>query len=259
ALSGFIIAHAPFDQLGRPRAAPRYLARRLWRILPTYWVMMLAAAALGGAVLAAPVFAPGWETRWLYWLTLQPGGPPNALIPPAWSLVYEMAFYLMFALLFLVPRRAGFALFALWGATIVAAPAAGWQAASPYPALLLSPLILEFLFGCAAAVLVVRGCTGGGRSAVVAGVVGCAAGVLTIHVVTNGSGNVPLLPRMLWFGPCCALVVYGLAAAELRGRVFAPRLLRAAGDASYSIYLFHFPVGPVAVAYGCYLPHSRLP
>src|SRR5581483_9562624 len=206
ALSGFIIAHAHFDQLGRPRAAPRYLARRLWRILPTYWVMMLAAAALGGAVLAAPVFAPGWETRWLYWLTLQPGGPPNALIPPAWSLVYEMAFYLMFALLFLVPRRAGFALFALWGATIVAAPAAGWQAASPYPALLLSPLILEFLFGCAAAVLVVRGCTGGGRSAVVAGVVGCAAGVLTIHVVTNGSGNVPLLPRMLWFGPCCALV-----------------------------------------------------
>lgn len=259
ALSGFIITHAHYSQLGQPRAATRYLARRLWRIFPTYWVMMLAAAALGSAALAAPVFSPGWEVRWLYWLTLQPGGPPNALVPPAWSLVYEMAFYVVFAGLFLVPRRIGFALLALWGIVIVATSAAGWAAGTPYPALLLSPMILEFLCGCAAAVLVARGFTRGGRSAVVAGVLGCAAGVLTIHVVTNGSGVVPLLWRMLWFGPCCALIVYGLAAAELRGRVFAPRLLRAAGDASYSIYLFHFPVGPVAVAYGCYVPHSRLP
>jgi peptidoglycan/LPS O-acetylase OafA/YrhL len=259
ALSGFIITHAHFQQLGHPRAAPRYLARRLWRIVPTYWVMMLVAAALGSAVLAAPVFAPGWETRWLYWLTLQPGGPPNAFIPPAWSLVYEMAFYVVFAVLFLVPRRVGFALLGLWGTAIVVTSAAEWRAANPYPALLLSPLILEFLFGCAAAVLVVRGCTRGGRTAVAAGVLGCAGGVLAIYLVTNGSGIIPLLPRMLWFGPCCALIVYGLAAAELRGRVFAPRLLRAAGDASYSIYLFHYPVGPCAVAYGCYLPHSRLP
>jgi peptidoglycan/LPS O-acetylase OafA/YrhL len=259
ALSGFIITRAHIEQLGRPRAAPRYLARRVWRIFPTYWVMMLAAAALGSAVLATPVFAPAWEARWLYWLTLQPGGPPNAFIPPAWSLVYEMAFYVVFAGLFLVPRRVGFALLALWGAAIVATSAAGWKAANSYPALLLSPLILEFLFGCAAAVLVVRGCTRGGRAAVVAGVTGCAAGVLGIHVVTNGSGIFPLLPRMLWFGPCCALIVYGLAAAELRGRVFAPRLLRATGDASYSIYLFHFPVGPCAVAYGCLMSHSRLP
>jgi peptidoglycan/LPS O-acetylase OafA/YrhL len=258
ALSGFIITHAHFGQLGRPRAATRYLARRLWRILPTYWVMMLAAAALGSALLAAPVFTPGWKVRWLYWLALQPCGPPNALIPPAWSLVYEMAFYAAFAVLFLVPRRVGFALLALWGAAIVATSSAGWKAANPYPALLLSPLILEFLFGCAAAVLVVRGCTRGGRSAVVAGVLGCVAGILGIYVITNGSGLIPLLPRMLWFGPCCSLIVYGLAAAELRGRTYAPRLLRAAGDASYSIYLFHFPVGPVAVAYGCYLPHGRL-
>jgi peptidoglycan/LPS O-acetylase OafA/YrhL len=259
ALSGFIITHAHFQQLGRPRAAPRYLARRLWRIFPTYWVMMLVAAALGSVVLAAPVFAPGWQTRWLYWLTLQPGGPPNAVIPPAWSLVYEMAFYAVFAVLFFVPRRAGLVLLGLWGAAIVATSAVRWLAGNPYSGLLLSPLILEFLFGCAAAVLVVRGCTRGGRSAVVAGVLGGAAGVLAIYVVTNGSGIIPLLPRMLWCGPCCALIVYGLAAAELRGRVFAPRLLRAAGDASYSIYLFHFPVGAYAVAYGCYLPHARLP
>ena len=65
--------------------------------------------------------------------------------------------------------------------------------------------------------------------------------------------------RVLVYGPAAALIVYGLAAAELAGTYLAPRWLRPVGDASYSIYLIHCAVGWHAVIYGCYVPHNRLP
>ncbi|MGL4420416.1 MAG: acyltransferase family protein, partial [Gemmataceae bacterium] len=39
-LSGFIITHAHWKQIGQPRHLPTYLYRRLSRIYPVYWLAL---------------------------------------------------------------------------------------------------------------------------------------------------------------------------------------------------------------------------
>src|SRR4051812_5118943 len=43
-LSGFIIATIGRPDLGRPDRLPTYLFRRFWRVFPTYWLALAAAA-----------------------------------------------------------------------------------------------------------------------------------------------------------------------------------------------------------------------
>ncbi|QCI79312.1 acyltransferase [Hankyongella ginsenosidimutans] len=45
-LSGFIICFVHYKDMSRPDRLPRYAWRRLTRVLPTYWVVFVAALAM---------------------------------------------------------------------------------------------------------------------------------------------------------------------------------------------------------------------
>ena len=97
-LSGFVIYTAHRQDFGRLNRLPRFLWRRFWRIFPVYWLS-----------LAIPLYFL-WSTCSPDYLvkifTLSPFIRDNSfveVIPPAWSLRFELAFYLMFALV-LLPR-----------------------------------------------------------------------------------------------------------------------------------------------------------
>ncbi|MFO0848825.1 MAG: acyltransferase [Gemmataceae bacterium] len=259
ALSGFIITYTHADRAGHPRAVPGYLFRRAWRVYPTYWAAAGVAALSWAYLLNNPLRTPGWEGRWLHWLALRPGEPYQQYVAPAWTLPYELMFYLGFAGLLALPPRAGPWLLAGWGAGVLAHAAAGRPIDNRYLSLAASPFVLEFLGGCLAAGLVGRGVRWPGRAVAVAGggYLGAAAGVVGLAgdwgtVVTDTATRVAV------FGPPAVFTVYGMAVAECRGEYQAPRWLRPVGDASYSIYLTHGTVGRLAVVYGCYLPHTRL-
>jgi exopolysaccharide production protein ExoZ len=262
ALSGFIITHTNARHLGHPAAAPGYLARRLWRIYPPLWAAMLLAGLGWTHLLSYDVLKPGWPADWSRWMLLLPGEPKNPYVAPAWTLTYEVLFYLVFAIVVALPPRLGAGLLIAWAAAILAS-VPGWRpGGEPFAAVALSPYVLEFLAGCGVAWLVRRGVRGRGRTAVLAGLGYAAAAVVTARALTTGdwmtvSAWEPV--RVLVYGPAAALIVYGLAAAELTGTYLAPRWLRPVGDASYSIYLIHCAVGWHAVIYGCYVPHTRLP
>lgn len=210
-LSGFVMVHA---QQRRPRTAARFLADRLWRIVPLYWLLTLAvvllqalrpglfhgALAEGSQVLASLGFLAG---AWL-------GRPPVLWL--GWTLEWEMAFYGLFALGLLLPWRAGPAL----GVAVGLAGLIGLGA---------DALGLEFLLGMGLAALHHRLPAQRPWAPWLLGL--GALGLLA------SLGQPAPAQRLLHWGLPAALLVMG--ALGLRQTRWAPG--QWLGDASYSIYL----------------------
>ncbi len=86
-LSGFVMITAHGHEFGRRGATWRFFWRRACRIYPAYWVVMILPLWL-------------FTTPWPYWLQLTSLVPmqTNDYDGVAWTLRYEMAFYLFFGL-----------------------------------------------------------------------------------------------------------------------------------------------------------------
>ena len=261
-LSGFIIASTTANQLGQAQALPGYLFRRFWRIYPLYWLVLgfavLYAACFGGDLLQSVTTAEA-----LNHLLLLPTTDGNAprLLPIAWTLSFEVLFYLVFALRFLLPIRLGWLSLATWGTAVLAAAGAGWVPENRFSRLILSPFVLEFLFGVMLTrwplPLNLRWALGG----IIVALIMMATGLLIGRHADPGGLATDIPRRVLIFGPGMALLVGSVVALERWGARCQRRWLLAAGDASYSIYLFHNLAillvlsASMAVGWG----HSRVP
>jgi peptidoglycan/LPS O-acetylase OafA/YrhL len=144
-LSGFIIMRTQFARLGCREEFRPYFVKRLWRIYPTYWVCFVVTAGLFHWILDYCYFR-GYFRHAAYHALLIPLPGSNMVIPQAWTLTYEVMFYMLFGFLFLLPRKrvalvlAGWALAAVVGTLILWQPDKAWL-------LPLSPYSLEFLLG----------------------------------------------------------------------------------------------------------------
>ncbi|WP_298963006.1 acyltransferase [uncultured Methylobacterium sp.] len=243
-ISGFIIVHAAGPLHGQPAGPRRFLAHRIARVVPLYWLvtsLYLALALARPGMLNAPGGAdPGLvAASYLFWPMARPDGAVTPLYSLGWTLNYEMAFYAVFALALPWPRRRAVAAVAAGLVALVVAtrlvgglptPLAFWG----------DPIVLEFAVGLGLGLLRAEGLhlPGAVRAAL-------AAGGLALLALAGDT----TLPRALaWGGPAALLV----AAAALGRREPEGRLVRAAshlGDASYALYLVHpFVVRAVGVA-----------
>ena len=102
-LSGFVMLVAHHRDFGKPGAALRFWWRRACRIYPMYWL------ALG--LLVYYYYPLARPFTWVQLVTLLPGNF-NEWVGPAWSLRYEIAFYIMFGLCLL--PRVGKPILATW-------------------------------------------------------------------------------------------------------------------------------------------------
>jgi exopolysaccharide production protein ExoZ len=240
-LSGFIIAHSS------ARSARHFLAHRLIRVVPAYWIatMMAALFTLQGM---DPAGAFDWLVQSIFYLP-GPGGRP-ALIFVAWTLVYELAFYLLYWLaLRFGPRRA----------PVIALPillTLGLQplqaAHGPWP------LLLEFVIGVSIFLLTdrlaaIRAVPG------TAGLVLAAAGLSLLPVMPAltgyGPGDYQSIERVLCWGLPSGAIVLGLLIAEYQGLAIRSRVVLLLGAASYAIYLLH----PIMVGQLLQLPPAPPP
>ena len=261
-LSGFLITSTNIDRFGKPRAIPEYLARRFGRIYPAYWAAMLATAVTVGPLLNWQITSSGWLKDFALLMTVTPYAPPNTVVGQAWTLGYELLFYLVLGVCLLVPPRwAGVGL-ALWAVAVIAGLFAE-KPNDPFLQMVLSPFVLEFLAGCAIAALAYNLKNLPGWHWVVG-----AATIYALMTATliNSSTTTPYAalmaepgPRVVVFGLPAAFLVYAAIAAERTGVWYLPVWLRRVGDASYSIYLTHFSVLLVAVWIGTFTSHSRWP
>lgn len=239
-LSGFIITHVHCPDLGRPERLRAYLVKRLTRIYPAYWVLM---AALIPVFFLAPQFGTGRERQLdviVCSLALVPHPHPRGpILSVAWSLVYEVFFYGLFATL-IASRRWGAIVWAAWMA-LIAWPLFG--ACAPYQAfpwtVLGSLYHVHFLAGAALALAVRFGYAAVPYPRLVAtlgALIFLGAGLAEVYVAP------PSMVGRLWtYGAGSVLILAGLIQAERSGRLHTPSWLVFLGDSSYSIYLVHFP------------------
>ena len=229
-LSGFIMVFVHRQDFDQPARAPRFLEKRIVRIYPIYWVIY---GLLTLAYFAVPSVGPanGRDPVSIMTSALLWPMPDLPVLGVAWSLQYEMLFYLVFTLLVL-NLRLGAVVFALWMAGCIWASLTG-PAAYPLDFLLsfYNPL---FAFGILAALYFQRLDPTVAHWVLLAGV-----------VIFFGVGASEQLAGIGWnkavrtwcFGIGACLVVMGLAAGALQ----PPKWLTFLGDASYSIYLVHIP------------------
>jgi exopolysaccharide production protein ExoZ len=241
-ISGFIIftVSARIDwSVPPPGVAALFFARRLVRVYPIYWFFFLIFSALALAGIAEPFHAPWNLDNWQYNALLL--STYNRQIPVAWTLAYEMFFYLCFSITLLFGRANYRIALAMWLAAETVITIANhfmpetmlsgawrWQVWS-------NPIVLEFAIGCVVAFVVQRGHVGyrylAGLLAIPFFVAG---GYWTAHIGSGwGAGDF----RVITFGLGAGLLVYSLCTMEIVGDFAAPAWMVRLGDASYSLYL----------------------
>jgi exopolysaccharide production protein ExoZ len=227
-LSGFIIA------LSSSRSARHFLAHRLIRILPAYWIATLIAAAF---TLQNMDVAGAWDwlVQSLFYLSHPDGRSP--LIFVAWTLVYELAFYLLYWLALRAgTRNAPFISLVM---LLVLALAHPRGAPGPWP------LLLEFALGIMVYLAVERFALFQSVPRW-AGPVLAAFGFALLLTLPRVTGYDPDdyqgFGRVLCGGFPAAVMVLGMVVAEHRGIALRSKLALLLGAASYAIYLLH-PIG----------------
>ena len=234
-ISGFIMLYTSFQPGRAPTSPAAFLIRRGTRIYPMYWICclaMLATMAIGfmqhNRLKPAEIATA---------LALLPSA--KLIINVSWTLIYEVYFYLVFALTLkfrsavtsAIVTTALIALFGLVG---------GRLAKGEFQHFFANPIPCEFALGLWIAVAFMR--LGEGRRwpvpAVLALLGFCMLSWAPLLVTHRDTAGLEGWPRVLAWGLPSALIV----AASLS--IAAPthalqRLLVLLGDASYGLYLAH--------------------
>jgi exopolysaccharide production protein ExoZ len=214
-ISGFIMVFISWERFGRRDAPADFFVRRLIRIVPLYWLVttgyILAGSFPASRIITSYLFVPDFGTN----------AAPLPVVLQGWTLNFEMFFYLVLALVLLLPRLAAIA-------TVSALLVALVLLKVPYYG---QSVILEFVLGLWIGWAFQRGLTLPLLVRVAAIVAGFAAVAATMAF--------PAQDRLLGYGIPAALIVAG---ATLGTPIRSSRLVRALvllGDASYALYLTH--------------------
>lgn len=219
----------------------RFLADRVARIVPVYWLAtsVMVVGALAG-LFPNLALSTGHALASLFFIPV-PSPSSGELWPvlvQGWTLNYEMFFYAAFALALFLPRNRQLPVLA--GMFAILAVAGTWlKSDDPLLSFYTRPIILEFVAGMLLGQLWLKGRMP--RPAVgVALVVLAIAGFAAIELF-----RLPFGERSC--GPLAFALVLGVLSLESRSLVRPMAVPAFLGNASYSIYLWHtFAISVVA-------------
>jgi exopolysaccharide production protein ExoZ len=246
-LSGFLIAFIHWRDIGHPERLGHYLARRVTRIYPTYWLVLLAIVPID---LVTNTFYDRYDEPLGIVKNILLLPQNDQIIDVVWSLCNELLFYTVFGLM-IFSRKLGFLVLSLWIATMVMRPIVAPYDDVTWFNLLTYPMNFEFIAGLAAGWALQRNEIRHPGIILLGGLV-----VFTLFAVAEdrrllwsdefhlwfpGAYWNVLILRCLGYGTAGVLIVTGLSALEMKGRVWTPRALTLLGGASYLLYLIHVP------------------
>lgn len=231
-ISGFVMIVSSQKLMGDPLAWRHFMAQRLLRIVPMYWVattlkvaVMLTAARL---VFHADLDFLKIVSSYFFIPYKKASGRMEPILGVGWTLVFEMFFYVVFA----VGLKLRLNVYAFVGSVMAAMSLASLARPADFPVYLFlaDPIVLEFFFGMLVARLALSQ-----RFLPVPLAVMLA--LLSLTQLVFGGGDV--LPRTLSVGLPAVVLVYAVISLEGVLQRHIPRVLVFMGAASYSMYLIH--------------------
>jgi len=253
-LSGFIIFLTNQKHFENKSYLKIYLKKRIIRVIPTYWACLIIFS------FASYVMIERYSTTVLF--IHQPEGfiegfakafllcPTDIhsnkfpMLPVAWTLTYELMFYLLFATCFFLSRRIILITVTIWLFLITARISNILEVSfeNKFFYIITEPRNIEFLLGCLAAYIFTKDVISNrGRNILI---------ILGLSTLTIAWINTWLDFR--WFDKNIAiqfgfpyfLITLAIVKKENNSIHLSPakKFFTLAGDASYSIYLTHYPL-----------------
>jgi peptidoglycan/LPS O-acetylase OafA/YrhL len=241
AISGFIILSVTVGKFGKLEEALTFIHHRLARIYPVFWfyftITFIAYLWNPGLINAEN----GHRAHAIQSFFLIPNEYAN-LVLQAWTLSFEVGFYIAFFLLMLFFQKRFVApVLVLWAVVIVLATLHGTQSSIIPLRVFTSPLILEFLAGCALFVVYRRNLMPpyAGRVFFLLSLLWM-GGIQWFTWYAHDFNADWLIDsrawvRTVWYGPFAVLFLAGVLEMERSLGMKFPRILEAIGDWSFSI------------------------
>ncbi|MEO7561801.1 MAG: acyltransferase [Ferruginibacter sp.] len=242
-LSGFIITYTSSKGLEDPGKLGGFLYKRIVRIFPPYWIIItffLLMQILLPAFYRTHFNLSFANTAAAYFLF-----PGHTMVNGvSWSLSYELFFYVLFALAFIIPRKKwAFYLCMIYTIVIIVMFTSRYshEYASSWTKLIFCPMNVEFFLGVFAAILIPKISKVVSVPFIITGLLLFLAAAIFIDIQ-----KIELHPdfylRVLLFGPASFFIITGLVKLELTQKLNIHNLLLKLGEASYSLYLLHLPL-----------------
>lgn len=240
-ISGFVMVIVSRGRFQQTAEAKRFLFNRVSRIYPTYWLYYVLTLAV---VLVQPgmVNSTHGSSNLLMSFLLLPNDKV-LLVMVAWSLLFELWFYLVFTGLMWFRERWLPAFLTGWALILVVFNGLrDWQDYNSALKIMLHPYALEFIVGVALALLFYSRHSARipTRLIAVALIVALLPGIGLIgyYRLFDEQGMVRMCSVAVVFGT----LILGLALLERRRHIQIPAFLVAVGDMSYTVYLSHLLV-----------------
>ena len=239
-ISGFIIHFTSENYLNNPSKLKEYLKKRFVRVYPIYWVIttvLFVSSWLITIILHKNIFSIGYPNTFSAYIQTYTLFPLHfAINPVTWTLSYELFFYLGFSFLIISKR--------LWviPALILAVSLFHLTVDMPdgnlsYFNFFFSGYNFEFLFGF----LIFQFY----KSVKLPNLLSVFLLVLSFGIIIYfgySVSDIDSFKRVLVFGLPSSLILIALLNLEQNEVISFPKFCLTLGDASYTLYLIHFPM-----------------
>ncbi|MGE8482725.1 MAG: acyltransferase family protein [Pseudomonas sp.] len=243
-ISGFVMIIAFRNKFGKKGEISNFLKGRFFRIYPTYWVYFFAVFIIFQIRPEMMNSSQSGNIDLTASLLLLPAST-LPLLMVAWSLIHEVWFYLIFAVILLLPPKWVLSAFSFWLIAIIYASLFTATPENPYLRVMTHAFSLEFIFGALAGIAYLKLSKRPASSPLAVALMaltglGAIAYSLSAGTV-NGSDVIQSisLERAFAVGGGYTLLLLAFALQESNNRLKVFSFLKLTGDMSYSLYLSH--------------------
>lgn len=238
-ISGFIMYYTSKDSFQNGESL-KFLKNRAIRVIPAYYlfttIMVMLLVALPQLFGNLHFELDHVISSYLFIFSENNEGVVGTVLGVGWTLVFEVFFYGLFAVMLMFNKKfffPGITLIFLLGNVIglIFSTAPAWTTVFS------SPIVFEFLFGCIVGYLYLKI----NKLNLISSVTFILLGMFGVIYFTfnNYVGDYLGWARVWTLGIPSALLVYGMLQFERNIKIITPRLVKEVGNSSYSLYLIH--------------------